>query len=56
MGSLVDTSTVNLLEYLRSKTQIDVDSLDIRGELCIQGSKTSPNTDLGSLDGSGTIC
>ena len=33
MGSLVDTSTVNLLEYLRSKTQIDVDSLDIRGEL-----------------------
>ena len=33
MGSLPETSSpVNLLEYLRSKTQVDCDSLDIQSK------------------------
>lgn len=33
MGSLSDTTpSVNLLEYLRSKTQVDCDSLSTQGK------------------------
>ena len=56
MGSHTSTpaSPVNLLAYLRSKTSIDLDCLEVKGETGIKDSACDANhfvvaTDLGSF-------
>lgn len=53
-GTLTPASPVNLLTYMRSKTSIDIDCLDLNGETEIQDLICDANhfvvaTDLGSF-------
>ena len=44
----------NLLDYLRSKSQVDVDSLDLHGKSCSTGIRVA--ADLNSLPHTRTVC